>query len=77
MIDKIKTENTDDILKCTDSKYRSFFYFIPQFRILMQLEQIIGIAEKDLIVKSLLSESLNPANLKYLFELLTQGHPLL
>ena len=42
----------------------------------MQLDQIIGIAEKNSIMNSLLSESLSPLNIKCLFELCTQAHPI-
>ena len=55
---------------------RQYFHKTPQFRLLMQLDQVIGIAEKDSLINSLLSESLNPANLKFLFELITQAQPL-
>lgn len=36
---------------------------VPQYRMVMQLEQLIGIAEKNSLVNSLLQESLHPSKI--------------
>ena len=41
---------------------------------LMQLEQMIGIAEKSPLVNSLLQESLHTIKIKFLFEMAAQSH---
>ena len=41
-----------------------YFGYIAQSRILMQLEQVIGVAEKSKLTQTLLKESLQPYKLQ-------------
>ena len=62
------TANADNRQHC--------FNYIAQFRLVMQIEQVIGVAEKNSLVNSLLSESLHPQKLQQLIELAAQAHPI-
>ena len=47
-----------------NSEYNgSYFYWLAQYRILVQLEQIIGMAEKNNLIKTLLQESMHPSKI--------------
>ena len=52
-----------------------YFFVIAQYRVLMQLEQVISISEKSALFNSLLQDSMNPQKLQQLVELLAQAHP--
>lgn len=58
-----------------DIECGSHMDFVPQLRMLMQLEQLIGIAEKSPLVNSLLQNSLHPSKIQNLIELAAQAHP--
>ena len=41
-----------------------FYHYVPQFRLVMQLEQVIGVAEKSSLINSLFQDSLHPQKLQ-------------
>jgi hypothetical protein len=41
----------------------------------MQLEQLLGIAEKSAVINSLIQDSINPDKIKLLIELYVTAHP--
>ena len=53
-----------------------YFFVVAQYRVLMQLEQVVGLAEKSALINSLLQDSMNPQKLQQLVELLAQAHPV-
>jgi hypothetical protein len=52
-----------------------YFFVVAQYRVLMQLEQVIGLAEKSPVFNSLLQDNITPQKLQQLVELLAQAHP--
>lgn len=50
-------------LSMRKTKNGSYFYWFAQYRILVQLEQIFGIAEKSNLIKTLLQESMHPSKI--------------
>jgi hypothetical protein len=41
----------------------------------MQLEQLLGVAEKSAVINSLIQDSLHPEKIKLLIELFVSAHP--
>ena len=69
-------KSEDDKIHSSDNNRTHYFGYTAQSRVVMQLEQVIGIAEKSKIIYSLLEESLHPKKMQQLMELAAQSHPI-
>ena len=70
-----KDSETNKRQSLFESKNGSHIDYVPQFRVLMQLEQLVGIAEKSPLINSLLQDFLHPSKIQNLIELAAQAHP--